>query len=71
MQTGSPYTLVPLLVLVGEPKLEKKLHTRFRADQFRGEWFYSGPAILAYIKEHLSECVAKSEESDLRTEVVL
>lgn len=66
MQIGSPYTIVPLLVLISEPKLEKKLHNRFRADHFRGEWFHMGPAISAFIKENLSKCVAKSEESDLR-----
>ena len=65
-QTGSPYTIVPLLVLVGDPKLEKKLHKRFRASHFRGEWFHSGNAISAYIKENLPNCVAKSAEDDLR-----
>jgi hypothetical protein len=67
MQIGSPHTIITLLVLIGEPKLESKLHNWFRADHFRGEWFHSGPAILAYIREHLSECVAKSDEHDLRT----
>lgn len=67
MQTGSAYTIIPLLVLVAEPALEKKLHTRFRADHFRGEWFHSSPAILAYIRENLSACVAKDADGDLRT----
>jgi hypothetical protein len=59
MQTGSPYTIVPLLVLIDEPALEKKLHSRFRADHFRGEWFHMGPAIVAFIKENLPNCVVK------------
>jgi hypothetical protein len=66
MQTGSPHTLIVLLVLIAEPKLEGKLHNWFRTDHFRGEWFHSGPAILAYIREHLPECVSKSTKSDLR-----
>jgi hypothetical protein len=66
MQVGSPHTIITLLVLIAEPKLEGKLHNWFRADHFRGEWFHSGPAILEYIREHLSECVSKSNECDLR-----
>lgn len=67
MQVGSPHTIITLLVLVAEPSLEGKLHNWFRADHFRGEWFHSGPAILAYIKERLPECAAKSGNADLRT----
>lgn len=66
MQTGSPYTLVTLLVLVAGKSLERKLHERFRADHFRGEWFHMSPTIGKFIKEHLSECVAKSDNDDLR-----
>lgn len=66
MQTGSPYTIVPLLVLVGKADMERKLHVRFRIDHFRGEWFHMGPAIRAFIKENLKDCVAKSDNSDLR-----
>lgn len=67
MQTGSPYTIVPLLVIIDKPSLEKKLHARFRADHFRGEWFHSGgEAINRYIKENLHRCVAKTDEADVR-----
>jgi hypothetical protein len=66
MQVGSPHTLITLLVLIEEQKLESRLHNWFRADHFRGEWFHSGPAVLAYIKKRLPECVAKSKECDLR-----
>lgn len=66
MQPGSPHIIIPLLVLIAEPGLEKKLHARFRVDHFRGEWFHSGPALAAYIKENLSRCVAKSDAEDLR-----
>lgn len=66
MQTGSPYTIIPLLVLIDDPGLERKLHNRFRADNFRGEWFHMGPAITSYIKENLHRCVAKSGHDDLR-----
>lgn len=66
MQTGSPHTIVPLLVLIAKPGLERKLHNRFRADHFRGEWFHVGPAIRAFIKENLPNCVAKSSQDDLR-----
>jgi hypothetical protein len=65
MQVGSPHTIIVLLVLISEPKLERQLHKRFRADHFRGEWFHSSPAILAYISENLWKC-AKRGERDLR-----
>ncbi len=67
MQTGSPHTIVPLLVIIDEPRLERRLHIRFRASRFRGEWFHMSPVISAYIKENLSRCVAQlGNISDLR-----
>lgn len=65
MQVGSPHTVVPLLVLIGPAKLEGQLHKRFRASHYRGEWFHMGPAIGAFIKENLKDCVAKAEVSEL------
>lgn len=67
MQVGSPYTIVPLLVLIGGSKDEKKLHSRFRASHFRGEWFHLTSSIQQFIKDNLSNCVAKSRVDDLRT----
>lgn len=58
MQVGSPYTIIPLLVLVGPPRLERELHKRFWTDHFRGEWFHMGPAIRRFIKDSLPKCVA-------------
>jgi hypothetical protein len=66
MQVGSPHTLIVLLVLKDEPSLEGKLHNWFRTDHYRGEWFHSGPGLLAYIKKRLPECVSKSDERELR-----
>lgn len=66
MQIGSPYTIVPLLVLIGDEALEKRLHARFRADRFRGEWFHMSPTIGAFIKQNLQNCVAKADRDDLR-----
>lgn len=66
MQIGSPYTIVPLLVLIGDAAHERKLHSRFRADRYRGEWFHMSPTISAFIKQSLKDCVAKSETIDLR-----
>lgn len=65
MQTGSPYTIVPLLILRGSPAMEKTLHSRFRADHFRGEWFRLGPAVRAFIKSNLKLCQSKSEITEL------
>lgn len=65
MQTGSPYTIVPLLILIADEKMEKQLHRRFKADHFRGEWFHIGPAVRAFIKENKKNCVAKSARDDL------
>jgi hypothetical protein len=65
MQVGSAYTIVPLLVLIGEPELEGKLHNRFRADHFRGEWFHMGPGIVAFIKANLKDCVAKESITEI------
>jgi hypothetical protein len=67
MQIGSPYTITPLLVLIGRIEDERNLHTRFRASHFRGEWFHNTQAIRSFIKEHRSECVAKLHLNDIRT----
>lgn len=67
MQVGSPYTIVPLLILVGPPIIEKKLHNQFRHDHFRGEWFRMSQAIRNFIKSKRSECVAKSDLLHLPT----
>lgn len=66
MQTGSPYTIVPLLVIVADAKTERELHRRFKADHFRGEWFHNSPKLNAFIKDNLFRCVAKSADDDLR-----
>lgn len=60
MQTGSPYTIQPLLIIPGDCEMEIKLHARFYRDRFRGEWFHSSPAILAYIKDNLEKCIVAS-----------
>jgi hypothetical protein len=65
MQVGSPYTVVPLLVLVAPPEMERKLHNRFKADHFRGEWFHMGLVVLAFIKENLKNCAAKGDVVEL------
>jgi hypothetical protein len=66
MQTGSPYTIIPLLVLKAEPSLERELHKLFYPDHVRGEWFRFGPAIARYIKSNLSNCVVSSGEAVLK-----
>ena len=67
IQTGSPYTVVPLLVLKDHPYLERKLHNRFRNDRFRAEWFHFSPAIREFIKENLAFCQTLAEVDDLRS----
>lgn len=62
IQIGSPYTIVPLLVLISAPSLERTLHNRFRHDHFRGEWFRLGDALRTYIKENLKNCVAGKKD---------
>ncbi len=66
MQIGSPYIIVPLLVLIGHEALERRLQSRFRRDHHRGEWFHMSPAISKFIKANLKHCVAKSGSVDLR-----
>jgi len=34
-------------------------------DHYKGEWFHMGPAINAFIKSKLKDCVAKTELSEL------
>lgn len=67
MQVGSPYTIVPLLVLIGDESEEQRLHHRFRESRFRGEWFRLSDAIREYIKGSRLLCVANADVSDLRT----
>lgn len=57
MQVGSPYTIVPMLVLLGDASLERKLHKKFVSYHFRGEWFRFGEGIRNFIKENKSDCV--------------
>jgi hypothetical protein len=67
MQIGSPYTIVPLLVVVGDAALERRLHSRFKTDHFRGEWFHMSPTINAFIKENLKDSIVdKTDMVDLR-----
>lgn len=58
MQTGSPYTIVPLLILRAPAKLERDLHIEFIGSHFRGEWFYLTKDIGDYIRKNRSRCVA-------------
>jgi len=66
MQTGSPYTILPLLILKAHPSTERKLHVRFRADHFRGEWFHVGAAVQEFIRANRAQCMAKADMDDLR-----
>lgn len=66
MQIGSPHVIVPLLVLIDREATERTLHSRFRRDHYRGEWFHLSPAIGRYIKENLQHCTAKSGSAALK-----
>ncbi|HVX77583.1 MAG TPA: GIY-YIG nuclease family protein, partial [Bradyrhizobium sp.] len=66
MQTGSPYTIVPLLVLRAPPVLERQLHRLFAEDHFRGEWFYLSEDIRAFVRKNRTKCVAKIETQGRR-----
>jgi hypothetical protein len=57
IQTGIPYTVIPLLVLRGNFSLEAELHRLFHADRYRGEWFRLSPAIEAFIRENIDKSV--------------
>jgi len=57
IQTGIPYTVIPLLVLSGDIRLEEELHRLFHADRYRGEWFRMSPAIEAFIRENIDKSV--------------
>lgn len=48
-QTGCPYPITVLAEIPGGLGLESRLHKRFKADHFRGEWFSASPALLSYI----------------------
>jgi hypothetical protein len=60
LQTGAPITYQTLLVIPEEVGAERALHDQFKADHFRGEWFHLSPAILSYIEQNLSRCVART-----------
>lgn len=59
MQVGSPHPIVPLLVLVSYPILEKHLHQQFIRDHFRGEWFFLSDAIRCFVAANSKQCVIK------------
>lgn len=74
MQVGSPYDIVPILVLIGSKELERTLHRKFKIWHYRGEWFHMCEYIAVFVKEHRSDCVANAPMVDLRPmkrEVVL
>jgi hypothetical protein len=51
LQVGCPQELHLLLLVLGGRKTEKKLHHRFARLRRRGEWFWPGRRLLAYIAE--------------------
>ena len=66
MQIWSPHIIVPLLVMIGRESTERTLHSRFRRDHYRGEWFHNSPAIGRFINANLQHCVARSGSSTLK-----
>jgi hypothetical protein len=57
LQTGMPHEITPILVFADRPVLEKKLHSRFKADRVRGEWFRLSQQIIDYIGKNRARCV--------------
>lgn len=66
MQTGSPHTIVPLLVFVGDVTDERGLHRRFHKYHFRGEWFHLSLKIKNYIETQKPKCMTKSDLDRIR-----
>jgi hypothetical protein len=50
LQTGNPQRLYLLLVLEGSERDEQQLHQRFAGLRRRGEWFWPGRKLLAYVE---------------------
>ena len=53
LQTGSPHELRVLLAMKGDR--EQELHTRFKADKIRGEWFRWSPGIRDLVSQQYSD----------------
>jgi hypothetical protein len=49
LQTGNPYTLRVLHVLIGDHELEWQLHHRLKDSRLQGEWFH-GPAVPEFLE---------------------
>ena len=48
-------SLTPLLVKIGDIKLERAIHRRFKKFKAKGEWFHPEKELLDYIKSHYLE----------------
>lgn len=66
MQVGSPYDIIPILVLIGQPALERELHRKFKSDHYRGEWFHMSESISRYVRERRADSVVQAPLDDLR-----
>ena len=51
IRSDNPYHVSLLLEIEGGRDVEAALHERFDALRFRGEWFWPGKALLAFIDE--------------------
>lgn len=49
IQTGSPYQLSILGVMLGRPELEKAMHSKFKNYRLNGEWFEASEEIKEFI----------------------
>lgn len=52
LQTSHPYKLEVLGLLIGDPRLEKALHTKFSHLRMNGEWFRKETELLDWIAEN-------------------
>lgn len=71
LQTASPHELVVEAVVPGEPFVEAYLHSAFRKEHIRGEWFHRSAKIsklIRYVRERGQLPVSWREDTSVEWE---
>ena len=69
-QVSSPYNVKLKLILPGGKEIEKKIHSFFRQEKIRGEWFSPSDDLILFISSfaEFSETVKREYENKYKTE---
>ena len=67
VQSGNPYRLKLIMVLVGDEATENLIHSEFLKDHVRGEWFFFTRSIESQLDEWQELCILDEFKSKVPT----